>query len=82
MSDIQDYFEYILKKKHREKTVNTSITIYINKLENRITFKVKTRYHLKILMPETMKLLGSTKSKIAKNENGESAPNLEITEVV
>ena len=29
-----------------------------------------------------MKLLGSTKSKIAKKENGENVPYLEITEVV
>ena len=29
-----------------------------------------------------MKLLGSTKSKIANNENGKNIPNLEITEVV
>ena len=29
-----------------------------------------------------MKLLGSTKSKITKNENGENVPHLEITEVV
>ena len=29
-----------------------------------------------------MKLLGSTKSKITKNENGENVPYLEITEVV
>ena len=27
-----------------------------------------------------MELLGSTKSKITKNENGENVPNLEITE--
>ena len=33
-------------------------------------------------MPETVKLLGSTKSKITKNENGENVSNLEITEVV
>ena len=31
---------------------------------------------------ETMKLLGSTKSKVAKNENDKNVPNLEITEVV
>ena len=36
----------------------------------------------KLLTPETMKLLKSTKSKIIKNENGESLPNLEITQVV
>ena len=33
-------------------------------------------------MLETMKLLGSTKSEINKNENGENGPNLEITEVI
>ena len=33
-------------------------------------------------MPETMKLLGSTKNKIAKDENGENMPCLEISEVV
>ena len=29
-----------------------------------------------------MKLLGSTKSKVTKSENGEKFPNLEITEVI
>ena len=33
-------------------------------MENRITFKIKTGYYLKLLTPETIKLLGSTKSKI------------------
>ena len=33
-------------------------------------------------MPETMKLLGSTKSNITKDENGENVPHLEITEVI
>ena len=63
MSHIQDYFEYILKK-HGEKTVNLSIRIYINKIENRITFKIKTRYYFELLTPETMRTLRSTKSKI------------------
>ena len=45
-----------------EKTVNPSIRIYINKIENRITFKSKTGYYIKLLIPETMKLLRSTKS--------------------
>ena len=63
ISDIQDYFEHILKK-HGEKTVNISIRIYINKIENRITFKIKTRYYFELLTPETMSLLRSTKSKI------------------
>ena len=81
VSDIQDYFKYILKK-HETVTDNPSIRIYVNKIENRITFKIKTGYYLELLTPETMKLLGSTKSKITKDENGENVPYLEITEVV
>ena len=81
MSDIQDYFERIFKK-HGEKTVNPSIRKYVNKTENRITFKIKTRYYLEILTLETMKLHGSTKSKITKDKNDEYVTYLEITEVV
>ena len=40
ISDIQDYFEYILKK-HGENIDNPSVKIYVNKIENRITFKIK-----------------------------------------
>ena len=56
ISDIQDYFEYILKK-HGEKTVNPSIRTYTNKIKNRVTFKIKTGYYLELLAPETLKLL-------------------------
>ena len=52
------------------------------KTENSITFKIKTGYYLELLTPETMKLLGSTKSKITKDEKGENMSCLEITEVV
>ena len=45
ISDIQDYFEYILKK-HSENVDNPSIKIYVNKIENRVTFKVKNGYYL------------------------------------
>ena len=44
--------------------------IYLNKIENRITFKIKTGYYLELLTPETMKILGSTKLTITKDENG------------
>ena len=81
VSDIQDYFEYILKK-HRENIDKPSIQIYINKIENRITFKIKIGYSLELLTKETMTLLGSTKNKISKDENGENVPQLEISEVV
>ena len=61
---------------------NLSIQIYVNKIENRITFKVKNEYSLELLSKETMKLLGSTENKITKDKNGENVPHLEITEVV
>ena len=41
ISDIHDYFEYILKK-HGEKTGNSWMRIYLNRIENRIAFKMKT----------------------------------------
>ena len=81
VSDIQEYFEYI-KKKHNDSINNSSIRIYVNKIENRITFKSKTAYYLELLTPEKMKLLGSTENKITKDKNGENVPHLEITEVV
>ena len=81
ISDIQDYFEYSLKK-HSESVDNSSIKIYINKTENRITFRIKSGYHLELLTPETMKLLESAESKITKNKNGENEPPLEVAELV
>ena len=81
ISDIQDYFEYILKK-HSENVDNPSIRMYINKVENRITFKIKNEYYPELLTPETMKLLGSTESKITKDKIGENVPHLEVVELV
>ena len=54
VSDIQDYFEYILKK-HGEDIDEPSVQIYVNEIENRITFKIKDGYSLELLTPETMK---------------------------
>ena len=81
VSDIQDYFEYILKK-HSDSVDNPSIRIYVNKIENRITFKIKNGYYLELLTPETMKMFGSTVSKITKDENGENVPHLEVEVVL
>ena len=80
-SDIQDCFEYIFKK-HGENVDNPSIQTFVDKIENRITFKIKDRYTLELLTKETMKLLGSTENKITKNENDENVLHLEITELV
>ena len=65
--DIQNYFECILRK-HDEKIDNLSIRIYVNKIENRITFKIKLGHYFELLTPETIKLLGSTKNKTTKEE--------------
>ena len=56
--------------------------IYINKIENRITFKIKTGCYLDFSVPETMKFFGNTKNKINKDKNGKSVPHLEVTEVI
>ena len=56
--------------------------IYVNKIEKRIEFEIKTGYNLDLLTPVTMKLLGSTKSKMTKKENGENVSNFEITELL
>ena len=80
VSDIQNYFEYILKT-HSESVDNPSIRMYINRIENRITFKIKNGYYLELLTPETMKLLGSTESKITKDKKGENVTHLEIVEL-
>ena len=69
-------------EKHETVTDNPSIRIYINKIENRIKLKIKGGYYLELLTPETMKILGGTKTKITKDEKGEDIPYLEITEVV
>ena len=65
VSDIQDYFQYILKK-HGESVDKPSVQIYVNKIENGVTFKIKKGYALELLTPETMKLFGSTENKITK----------------
>ena len=79
ISDIQDYFEYILRK-HSENVDNPSIRIYVNKIGN--TFKIKNGHYLEFLTLETVKLLGTTESKITKDKNSENVSHLEITELL
>ena len=54
----------------------------MNKIQNRIMFKIKAGCYLELLTPETVKLIGSTKCKISKVPNGENVLYLEITEIV
>ena len=63
ISDIQDYFEYIIKK-HEAIADNPPVQIYVNKTENRIVFKIRTDYKLELLSAETMKLLRSSQKDV------------------
>ena len=72
----------IFYKKHGESVGNPSVQIYVNKIENRVTFKIKNGYSLEILTSETMELLGSTEKKVTKDKTSENVPYLEITEVI
>ena len=81
IADIQDYFEFIIKK-HETLTENSPVQIYRNEIKNRIVFKINTGYKLELLSPETMKLLGSTKKDVDQDKDGKDVPKLESVEVV
>ena len=59
VSNVKDYFEYIFKK-HGRNIDKLSVKTYVNKIENRITFKIKNG--LELLTPKTMKLLVNTEN--------------------
>ena len=81
ISDIQDCYEYTIKK-HETIADNPLVQIYVNKIKNRIVFKIKTRYKLELLSPETMKLLGSTKKKmLIKIKMGKMCQNQNLLKV-
>ena len=61
--DIQDYIEFIIKK-HETLTENPQVQIYVNRIKNKIVFKIKTGYKLELLTSEKLKLLGSTKKNL------------------
>ena len=63
ISEIQDYIEYIIQK-HETIGENAPILIYANTINNRIVFKINSRYKLELLSKETTKLLGSAKDTI------------------
>ena len=81
IADIQDYFEFIIKK-HETLTENPSIQICPNKIKNGIIFKIKNGYKVQLLTPVTLKLLGRTKKVADKDKNGENVPKIESVEVV
>ena len=48
-------------KKHETIADNLPVQIYVNKIKNRINFKIKNSYKHELLSEETMQLLGSSK---------------------
>ena len=81
VSDIQYCFEYMIKK-HETIADNPVVQIYVNKIKNRIVFKIKTGYKLELLSEETKQLLGSSKEVIDKNKDDEIVLRLETVEIV
>ena len=81
ISEIQDYFEYIIKK-HGTIGENAPILVYANTINNRIVFKIKSGYKLELLSKGAMKLLGITKDIIDADKNSENVPSIENVEVV
>ena len=80
IADMQDYFEFIIKK-HETLAENPPIKIYPNKIKNRIVFNIKTGYNLELLSSETLKLFGSTKKDVDQDKDGDVS-KLESVEVV
>ena len=81
VSDIQGYIEYIIKK-HETLPTSPPIHIYINRINNRLVFKIKDGCKLELQTPKTMKLFGSTKKVLNKTKNVENVLSLEVVEVV
>ena len=80
LMDLILFLTYIIKK--HEAIVDNPVQIYVNKIKNRIVFKIKTGYKLEVLTNETMQLLGSSKKDIDQSEDGEVVPRLETVVVV
>ena len=78
---LQNYFEYIIKK-HGTIADVSPVLIYVNKINNRIVFKIKSGYKLKLLSKETMRLLGNSADTIDGDKNSELVPKLESLDLV
>ena len=78
---LQNYFEYIIKK-HETIADDSPVLIYVNEINNRIVFKVKSGYKLELLSKETMKLLGSSSDTSDGEKNSELVPKLESVDLV
>ena len=80
-SALQNYFEGIIKK-HETIADVSPVLIYVNEINNRIAFKIKSGYKLELLSKETMRLLGSSTNTIDGDKNSELVPKLESVDLV
>ena len=77
----QNYFEYIIKK-HENIADVSPVLIYVNEINNRIVWKIKSGYKLELLSKETMKSLRSSTDTIDGDRNSELVPKLESVDLV
>ena len=78
---LQNYFEYTIKK-HETIADVSPVLIYVNEINNRIVFKIKSGYKLELLSKETIKLLGNLTNTIDGDKNSELVPKLESVDLV
>ena len=81
IADLQNYFEYIIKK-HETIADVSPVLIYVNEINNRIVFKIKSGYKLELLSKETMKILGGLTDTIDGDKNSELVPKLASVDLV
>ena len=76
-------FKIILSTSSKYETLLTNfpIRIYINRINNRLVFKLKDVYKLESQLSETMKLFDNTKKLIYKTKNRENVLSLEVVEI-
>ena len=78
---LQNYFEYIIKN-HETIADFSPVLIYVNEINNRIVFEIKSGYKLELLSKETMKLLGSSSDTTDGDKNSELVPKIESVDLV
>ena len=78
---LQNYFEYIIKK-HETFAEVSPVLIYVNEINNRIVFKIKSGDKLELLSKENMRLLGSSVDTTDGDKNSELVPELESVDLV
>ena len=77
---LQNYFEYIIKK-HENIADVSPVLIYVNEINNRTVFKIKSGCKLELFSKETMRLLGSSADTIDGDKNSELVPKLESVDL-